>query len=54
VDTLGAGDTFNGATVFALSRDIPLGEAVTFGCKIAGAKCGLVGYRGLQGLQNML
>ena len=54
VDTLGAGDTFNAATMFALSKDRSVGEAITFGCKIAGAKCGLTGYKGLKGLQNML
>ncbi|XP_045173333.2 ketohexokinase-like [Mercenaria mercenaria] len=54
VDTLGAGDTFNAATIYALSKDRTLQEAVTFGCKIAGAKCGVVGYKGIKGLQTLL
>ena len=44
VDTLGAGDTFNGAVIHALNRrDMPLLESITFGCKIAGKKCGQFG-----------
>ncbi|XP_067326546.1 ketohexokinase isoform X3 [Anolis sagrei] len=47
VDTLGAGDTFNAAVILALSRGKPLGEALTFGCQVAGRKCGLHGYDGI-------
>lgn len=54
VDTLGAGDTFNAATIVALSNGVSVQKAITFGCKIAGAKCGMTGYKGLIGLQTML
>nr|XP_003230662.2 PREDICTED: ketohexokinase [Anolis carolinensis] len=47
VDTLGAGDTFNAAVILALSRGQPLGAALTFGCQVAGRKCGLHGYDGI-------
>ncbi|KAL8606589.1 hypothetical protein ACOMHN_009474 [Nucella lapillus] len=48
VDTLGAGDTFNAAAIFALNAGKNLKEAVTFGCRVAGAKCGMMGNRGLR------
>ncbi|NXF94997.1 KHK Ketohexokinase, partial [Eubucco bourcierii] len=44
VDTLGAGDTFNAATIFALSAGKSLQDALTFGCQIAGRKCGIQGF----------
>ncbi|XP_072037867.1 ketohexokinase-like [Amphiura filiformis] len=45
VDTLGAGDTFNAAVIHALNKgDMSLLEAITFGCKIAGKKCGQHGF----------
>lgn len=44
VDTLGAGDTFNAAVIHTLSRGGSLQEALTFGCRVAGAKCGFHGY----------
>ncbi|KAG2467847.1 KHK Ketohexokinase, partial [Polypterus senegalus] len=47
VDTLGAGDTFNASVIFALSNGKSLQEALTFGCKTAGKKCGLHGYDGI-------
>lgn len=78
VDTLGAGDTFNAAVIFALSGGghgpsgsalpgtaphLPaaphgsvsvspfpgqsLRDALTFGCRIAGKKCGIHGYDGI-------
>ncbi|XP_071598468.1 ketohexokinase isoform X1 [Heliangelus exortis] len=47
VDTLGAGDTFNAAVIFALSEGKSLQEALTFGCRIAGKKCGIQGFDGL-------
>ena len=43
VDTLGAGDTFNGAVIHSLNKGDTLREAVTFGCRIAGQKCGQYG-----------
>ncbi|TRY90338.1 hypothetical protein DNTS_015231 [Danionella cerebrum] len=47
VDTLGAGDTFNASVIFSLSRGGSLQEALTFGCQIAGKKCGFHGYDGI-------
>ncbi|XP_075056559.1 ketohexokinase isoform X2 [Mixophyes fleayi] len=47
VDTLGAGDTFNASVIYALSNGKTLQEALTFGCRIAGKKCGLQGYDGI-------
>uniref|UniRef100_A0A8B9QZ81 Ketohexokinase n=1 Tax=Apteryx owenii TaxID=8824 RepID=A0A8B9QZ81_APTOW len=47
VDTLGAGDTFNAAVIFALSEGQSLQEAITFGCRVAGRKCGVQGYDGI-------
>ncbi|XP_069461617.1 ketohexokinase isoform X1 [Ambystoma mexicanum] len=47
VDTLGAGDTFNASVIFALSTGKSVQEALTFGCQIAGKKCGLQGYDGI-------
>ncbi|XP_060926357.1 ketohexokinase isoform X2 [Limanda limanda] len=44
VDTLGAGDTFNAAVIFTLSRGRSLQDALTFGCRVAGRKCGFHGY----------
>ena len=54
VDTLGAGDTFNAATIHALSGGKSLQEAITFGCKVAGRKCGMTGNSGLKGLNKLL
>ncbi|KAM6208656.1 ketohexokinase [Sarcoramphus papa] len=47
VDTLGAGDTFNAAVIFALSAGRSLQDALTFGCRIAGRKCGIQGFDGI-------
>ncbi|XP_042659165.1 ketohexokinase isoform X2 [Tyto alba] len=47
VDTLGAGDTFNAAVIFALSAGKTLQDAITFGCRIAGRKCGIQGFDGI-------
>ncbi|KAM9859638.1 ketohexokinase [Aulostomus maculatus] len=44
VDTLGAGDTFNAAVIHTLSNGGSLQEALTFGCRVAGRKCGIHGY----------
>ncbi|XP_013402129.1 ketohexokinase isoform X2 [Lingula anatina] len=49
VDTLGAGDSFNAGVIFALSRGKMLQEAVSFGCLVAGKKCGFRGFEGLKG-----
>ncbi|KAM4012347.1 ketohexokinase isoform 2-T2 [Anomaloglossus baeobatrachus] len=47
VDTLGAGDTFNASVIYALSNGQSMQEAITFGCRIAGKKCGIQGYDGI-------
>ncbi|KAL8184190.1 UNVERIFIED_CONTAM: hypothetical protein K2H54_008613 [Gekko kuhli] len=47
VDTLGAGDTFNASVILALIRGRPLQEAITYGCQVAGRKCGVHGYDGI-------
>ncbi|XP_061788800.1 ketohexokinase isoform X2 [Nerophis lumbriciformis] len=47
VDTLGAGDTFNAAVIHKLSNGARLEEALTFGCRVAGGKCGFHGYGGI-------
>ncbi|XP_074657225.1 uncharacterized protein LOC141910388 [Tubulanus polymorphus] len=44
VDTLGAGDTFVAATISRLHRGQSFHQAVTFGCHVAGFKCGIVGF----------
>lgn len=51
VDTLGAGDTFNAATVFGLCQGQSLQGAITLGCKVAGAKCGMKGNNGLKDMK---
>lgn len=48
VDTLGAGDTFCAATIFALNQKRTVKEAIEFGSKIAGAKVGFYGYDGIK------
>ncbi|XP_042599250.1 ketohexokinase-like isoform X7 [Cyprinus carpio] len=47
VDTLGAGDTFNASGSFLFSAGGSLQDALTFGCQIAGKKCGVHGYDGI-------
>lgn len=48
VDTLGAGDTFVAGTIYALNCGKNVGEAIEFGCRLAGAKCGQKGLRSLK------
>jgi sugar/nucleoside kinase (ribokinase family) len=45
VDTTGAGDSFHGGFVFALSRGYTLEEAVTFASAVAALKCTHLGGR---------
>lgn len=47
VDTTGAGDTFLAATIFYLSQNKSVAESIDFGNRIAGAKCGMKGYSGI-------
>ncbi|XP_045585474.1 ketohexokinase isoform X2 [Procambarus clarkii] len=48
IDTLGAGDTFNAATIFSLSSGRSLKDSITFGCRIAGLKVGVAGWEALR------
>ncbi|XP_007544254.1 ketohexokinase isoform X4 [Poecilia latipinna] len=48
VDTLGAGDTFNAGVLHTLSNGGSVQDALTFGCRIAGRKCGFHGYDGIR------
>ena len=48
MDTLGAGDTFNAAVIHKLMLGSNIGEAIKFGCRVAGAKCGMEGFDGLR------
>jgi sugar/nucleoside kinase (ribokinase family) len=52
VDTLGAGDTFCGATIFGLSRGRSLQECIVLACQLAGAKVGMDGFAGLDKVYN--
>lgn len=44
VDTLGAGDTFVAACIFAMNKGKGLRDAVRFGSRVAGAKVAFYGY----------
>nr|XP_004558982.1 ketohexokinase isoform X3 [Maylandia zebra] len=52
VDTLGAGDTFNAAVIYTLSKGGSLQDALTFGCRVAGRKCGFHGYDSISKVFN--
>lgn len=54
LDTTGAGDTFIAATVFSLSNGKSVFESIDFGNQIAGAKCGMMGYRGLSAVHEKI
>ncbi|XP_063397529.1 ketohexokinase-like [Mytilus trossulus] len=47
METLAAGDTFNAAFILSRSKGQSLRDALTFGCQVAGAKCGMKGIDGL-------
>ncbi|RUS92037.1 hypothetical protein EGW08_000250 [Elysia chlorotica] len=53
LDTCGAGDTFIGATLFALAKGQALQKAIMFGCKVAGSKCGVQGFQNLALLKDV-
>lgn len=55
IDSLGAGDTFLAATLFALHiLNYKLQEAIQFGCQVAGAKCGAHGFQHLHKFQEYI
>jgi len=43
IDTLAAGDTFNAGVIDACCRQQSLAQAIAFGCRLAGYKCGVNG-----------
>lgn len=47
VDTLGAGDTFNAGIIFSLLQDPGRLNSINYGCKLAGLKCGQMGFENL-------
>lgn len=44
IDTLGAGDTFNAAVIDAAIRRMPIPELLEAACRLAGKKCGCLGF----------
>lgn len=48
VDTLGAGDTFLAAFIYATLMNRDMQKSLSFGCKLAGEKCGVSGWSGLR------
>jgi len=55
IDTLGAGDTFLAATLFALQiLNYELNDSIIFGCKVAGAKCGSHGFQHLHNFEEFI
>jgi len=47
IDSIGAGDTFNGSTVHALALGASPAQALKCGCAVAGQKVSQVGFEGL-------
>ena len=42
------GDTFIATTIHCLSRQMPLGEAIQYGCKVASLKCTMNGFENVK------
>jgi len=47
VDTLGAGDAFNAGIIDSLLNELKVGQVLANACKVAGFKCGLQGFDGI-------
>ncbi len=47
IDTLGAGDAFNAGIIDSTLKDLPVGRVLANACKVAGFKCGLHGFDGI-------
>jgi ketohexokinase len=48
-DTLGAGDTFNAGLIDTYLKGLGLAEALSYACRLAGIKCGQIGFEGIRG-----
>lgn len=44
IDTLGAGDTFNAGFIHQLVNNAEIQSALTYACRLAGHKCGQIGF----------
>lgn len=54
VDTLGAGDTFAGAAIYALSRGNDIKISIEFASRVAGYKIGAHGYDNIRDKSDAL
>lgn len=54
VDTLGAGDTFCAAAIYAMQLKLPMNKVLEFACRIAGAKVGFYGYDGISSVYSAI
>lgn len=55
IDTTGAGDSFIAAVIFArILLNMNMKSSIMFGCKFAGAKCGVMGNRGLENFDELI
>ena len=48
IDTLGAGDAFNAGVIDATMKNKPVQSVLSDACKVAGFKCGLHGFQGIE------
>ncbi|XP_050419438.1 ketohexokinase [Patella vulgata] len=54
IDTTGAGDTFIAGCIYSLCRNLSLGNCVEIGCRLAGAKCGIMGLKDIHSVKKMI